>query len=106
MVRAYATTTTEAVEEARRRQDTWAPASAALGRSITITGLMGAMLKGEDTITAKIEGDGPLGAIICDSNAKGDVRGYVINLHVDLRLTSHGSLLVKSEVGVEGTVGV
>jgi len=106
MVRAYATTTTEAVEEARRRQDTWATASAALGRSITITGLMGAMLKGEDTITAKIEGDGPLGAIICDSNAKGDVRGYVINPHVDFPLNSQGKLDVKRAVGVEGTLSV
>src|SRR5690625_4484529 len=89
MVRAYATTTTEAVEEARRRQDTWATASAALGRSITITGLMGAMLKGEDTITAKM-----------------DVRGYVINPHVDFPLNSQGKLDVKRAVGVEGTLSV
>src|SRR5690625_1352539 len=106
MVRAYATTTTKTVEEARRRQDTWATASAALGRYITITGLMGAMLKGEDTITVKIEGNGPLGAIICDSNAKGEVRGYVMNPHVDFPLNSQGKLDVKKAVGVEGTLSV
>src|SRR5690625_3636519 len=106
MVRAYATTTTEMVEEARRRQDTWATASAALGRSITITGLMGAMLKGEDTITVKIEGNGPLGAIICDCNAKGEVRGYVIHPHVDFPLNPQGKLDVKRAVGEEGTLSV
>lgn len=106
MVRAYAATTTETVEEARRRQDTWATASAALGRSITITGLMGAMLKGEDTITVKVEGNGPLGAIICDSNAKGEVRGYVMNPHVDFPLNSQGKLDVKRAVGEEGTLSV
>src|SRR5690625_3190593 len=82
-VRAYAVTSTETVEEARRRQDTWATASAALGRAITITAMMGAMLKGEDTTTIKIEGGGPIGAIVVDSNAKGQVRGYVTNPHID-----------------------
>src|SRR5699024_4129629 len=83
-VRAYAAQTTHLVEEARRRQDTWATASAALGRTLTITAMMGSMLKGEDTITVKIEGDGPLGAIIVDGNADGEVRGYVMQPHTDL----------------------
>ncbi|MFP3489683.1 Hsp33 family molecular chaperone HslO, partial [Staphylococcus sp. SIMBA_130] len=82
-VRAFAIRSTETVEEARRRQDTWATASAALGRTITITAMMGAMLKGEDSNTIKVQGNGPIGAIIADANAKGHVRGYVSNPHVD-----------------------
>src|SRR5690625_894730 len=74
MVRAYAIRSTKLVEEARRRQDTWATASAALGRSLTITALMGAMLKGDDSLTVKIEGNGPIGAIVVDGNAKGAVQ--------------------------------
>src|SRR5699024_513535 len=85
-VRAYGAVSTEAVEEARRRQDTWPTASAALGRAITLTGLMGAMLKGSDSINVKIVGDGPLRAIVTDGNASGEVRGYVTEPHVDFPL--------------------
>ncbi len=106
MIRAYATSTTEMVEEARRRQDTWATASAALGRTLTITAMMGAMLKGEDSITVKVEGDGPIGAIITDGNAKGEVRGYVINPHVDFDLNEKGKLDVRRAVGTQGRVSV
>ncbi|KPH75755.1 Hsp33 family molecular chaperone HslO [Oceanobacillus caeni] len=106
MIRAYATSTTEMVEEARRRQDTWATASAALGRTLTITAMMGAMLKGEDSITVKVEGDGPIDAIITDGNAKGEVRGYVINPHVDFDLNEKGKLDVRRAVGTQGRVSV
>lgn len=106
MVRVYAASTTETVEEARKRQDTWATASAALGRTLTITSLMGAMLKGEDTLTVKVEGNGPLGAVIADGNAKGDVRGYVLHPHVDFPLNEHGKLDVRRAVGTEGTLSV
>ncbi|WP_010649037.1 Hsp33 family molecular chaperone HslO [Oceanobacillus massiliensis] len=105
-VRAYAATSTNTVEEARRRQDTWATASAALGRTITITAMMGAMLKGEDSNTIKVQGNGPIGAIIADANAKGHVRGYVINPHVDFDLNDKGKLDVARAVGTEGSLSV
>ena len=92
MVRAYAISSTNTVGEACRRQDTWATASAALGRTITITAMMGAMLKGDDSITVKVEGNGPIGAIIADGNADGHVRGYVTNPHVDFDLNEKGKL--------------
>src|SRR5699024_2406444 len=106
MVRAYAVVTTNTIEEARQRQDSWATASAALGRTLTITSMMGAMLKGEDTLTVKVEGDGPLGAIITDGNAKGEVRGYVINPHVDFDSNEQGKLDVRRAVGTEGTLSI
>lgn len=105
-VRAYAANTTATVEEARRRQDTWATASAALGRTITITAMMGAMLKGEDSNTIKIEGGGPIGAIVADGNAKGHVRGYVTNPHVDFETNSNGKLDVARAVGTTGSLSV
>lgn len=106
LVRAYAAVTTNTVEEARSRQDTWATASAALGRSLTVTSLMSAMLKGEDSLTVKIEGDGPLRAIVTDGNAKGEVRGYVINPHVDFPLNEVGKLDVRRAVGTGGSLSV
>ncbi|MFD1362559.1 Hsp33 family molecular chaperone HslO [Lentibacillus salinarum] len=105
-VRAYAISSTNTVEEARRRQDTWATASAALGRTITVSAMMGAMLKGEDSLTVKVEGDGPIGAVIADSDATGDVRGYVTNPHVDFDLNAQGKLDVARAVGTEGNLSV
>jgi|SRR5690625_4469998 len=106
MIRAYAARSTQTVEEARRRQDTWATGSAALGRSLTITAMMGAMLKGDQTLTAKIEGNGPLGAIVADGNARGEVRAYVVNPHVDFDLNPQGKLDVARAVGVDGNLSV
>ncbi|WP_080876170.1 Hsp33 family molecular chaperone HslO [Oceanobacillus timonensis] len=106
MIRAYAITSTDTVEEARRRQDTWATASAALGRTITVTAMMGAMLKGDDTVTVKVMGDGPVGPIIADGNAKGHVRGYLTNPHVDFDLNEIGKLDVAKAVGTEGNISV
>lgn len=105
-VRAYAIRSTETVEEARRRQDTWATASAALGRTITISTMLGAMLKGEDKLTVKVEGNGPMGAIVADANAKGEVRGYCTNPHVDFESNAQGKLDVRRAVGTEGTLSI
>ncbi|XJZ27395.1 Hsp33 family molecular chaperone HslO [Bacillota bacterium Lsc_1132] len=105
-VRAYAVRTTETVAEAQRRHRTWRTASAALGRSITAGVMMGAMLKGEDKLTIKIKGDGPLGLILVDSNAKGEVRGYVANPEVDFEANEHGKLDVRRAVGTNGTLTV
>lgn len=105
-VRAYAIRSTDTVEEARKRQDTWATASAALGRTISISTMLGAMLKGEDKLTVKVEGNGPMGAIIADANAKGEVRGYVVNPHVDFESNAQGKLDVRRAVGTEGTLSI
>ncbi|PXW88441.1 molecular chaperone Hsp33 [Streptohalobacillus salinus] len=105
-VRAYAIQSTALVEEARRRHDTWATASAALGRMMTISAMMGTMLKGDDKLTVKLEGNGPTGPIVADSNAKGEVRGYITNPHVDFELSEQGKLDVRRAVGTEGFLSV
>lgn len=105
-VRAYAVNATETVSEAQRRHGTWHTASAALGRSLVGGLLLGATLKGEDTLTVKIQGDGPAGAIIVDSNAKGDVKGYIQNPKVSLPLNEKGKLDVRGAVGTNGVFTV
>ncbi|SFA51308.1 molecular chaperone Hsp33 [Anoxybacillus pushchinoensis] len=105
-VRAYAVRTTETVREAQRRHQTWPTASAALGRAMTAGVMMGAMLKGDSQITIKIEGGGPIGHILVDSNAKGQVRGYVSNPHVHFELNANGKLDVARAVGTNGTLTV
>ena len=54
----------------------------------------------------KIEGNGPIGPMIIDSNAKGEVRGYVTNPQTHFDLNEVGKLDVKRAVGTEGTLTI
>ena len=106
-IRAYAISSTEMVSEGQRRHDTWPTASAALGRAMTASTMMGMMLKGENnSITVKVEGGGPIGVIIVDSNTKGETRGYVTNPHTHFELNSKGKLDVARAVGKDGYLSV
>ncbi len=105
-VRAFAVRTTETIGEAQRRHETWPTASAALGRSMTAAVMMGAMLKGEDKLTVKVEGNGPIGPMIIDSNANGTVRGYVTNPQTHFDLNAIGKLDVRRAVGTEGAITI
>ncbi|GAB6157131.1 redox-regulated molecular chaperone HslO [Desulfotomaculum varum] len=97
--RIFAARTTQTVEEARRRHGCWPVAAAALGRTLTAGLLLGANLKGDDILTIRVLGDGPLGAIIVTANAKGEVRGYVQEPQVHLPATVDGKLAVGAAVG-------
>ncbi|MET1176492.1 Hsp33 family molecular chaperone HslO [Peribacillus simplex] len=105
-VRAYAVSTTDTVGEAQRRHYTWPTASAALGRAMTAGVMMGGMLKGEEKLTIKIEGGGPIGSILVDSNAKGEVRGYVTHPQTHFDLNEQGKLDVRKAVGTDGLLTV
>lgn len=105
-VRAFAVKTTDTIAEAQKRHGTWPTASAALGRAMTAGVMMGAMLKGEDKLTVKIVGRGPIGAIIVDSNSKGEVRGYVTNPQTHFDLNEHGKLDVRRAVGTDGMITI
>ncbi|WP_077620174.1 Hsp33 family molecular chaperone HslO [Bacillus sinesaloumensis] len=105
-VRAYAINSTETVGEAQRRHYTWPTASAALGRAMTAGVMLGATLKGDDKLTIKIEGGGPIGIILVDTNAKGEVRGYVTNPQTHFDLNQHGKLDVRRAVGTDGTLSI
>lgn len=105
-VRAFAVSTTDTVGEAQRRHNTWPTASAALGRTMTASVMIGAMLKGDDSITVKIDGHGPIGPIIVGANAKGEVRGYATHPQVHFELNAQGKLDVRRAVGTEGSLTV
>lgn len=105
-VRAFAIRTTELVEELRRRHDTFPTATAALGRTVTAAAMMGAMLKGEEKLTVQVKGDGPIGQIVADANAKGEVRGYVNEPHVHLPSNRMGKLDVAGAVGTTGFINI
>jgi molecular chaperone Hsp33 len=94
------------VEEARVRHNTTPTVTAALGRALIATIFLGLNLKGNDTLTVRIAGNGPLGGIITQADANKTVRGYVHNPQVDLPLNPIGKLDVGGAVGREGFVYV
>ena len=104
-IRAFAISSTNLVEEGRRRHGCWPTASAALGRTLTVAAMMGSQLKGEETITIRINGNGPIGSIIVDADSKGIVRGYVTNPEVHFQYNS-GKLNVGMAVGTDGQLSV
>lgn len=105
-VRLWAAVTTELCEEARQRHDTYPTATAALGRVLTAGAMMGLNLKGQDILTIRVNGDGPLGSIVVTANAMGVVRGYVDNPHTQLPAKSPGKLDVGGAVGKNGLLHI
>ena len=91
-----AASTTELVERAHEIHNTTPLATAALGRTLTATAIMGSQLKVEDgSVTVQIKGNGPLGV----GDSDGYVRGYLQDPAVDLPLRADGKLNVGGGVG-------
>jgi molecular chaperone Hsp33 len=98
-VRCMAAVTTDLVAEAARRHDLWPTVAAALGRTLTGTLLLGSSLKELDRLTVQIVGNGPIGGITAEANAKGQVRGYVKNPEADAPFNEQGKFDVRGVVG-------
>lgn len=98
--------TTAVVQRAHEIHKTSKTMTAALGRCLTATSMMGCMLKDKtDTLSLQIKGDGPAGGIVCISNYAGDVRGYAANPDAELPPNEKGKLNVGGAVGA-GTLTV
>ncbi|MBQ8740602.1 MAG: Hsp33 family molecular chaperone HslO [Clostridia bacterium] len=107
LVMATALDSTDIVAEAEKLHKSSAVVTAALGRLLTATSMMGNALKGKsNTITVKIDGDGPAGALIAVADSQGDVRGYAVNPVVEIPLKDNGKLDVCGAVGTQGTLFV
>lgn len=106
-IMATALDSTDIVAKAEQYFQTSAVVTAALGRLLTATSIMGNMMKGEkDTVTVRINADGPIGALVCVADAKGNVRGYVTNPRVEIPLKANGKLDVSGAVGTDGLLYV
>lgn len=106
-VRVYVDRTTDMVQEAKERFDLYPTACAALGRVLSVGSIMGAMLKSDkEMLTITINGHGPIGSIVVDAYANGNVRGFVSNPHVEDAFKAEGKLDVGAVVGTNGTLSV
>lgn len=106
-VRAFFATTKNMVEAARAYHSTTKVATAALGRTLTATSIMGLMMKNMgDKLTVIIKGGGPIGAIVTVSDSNGMVKGYVTNPDADAPNYENGKLNVAGVVGNTGTIKV
>ena len=100
-IRAFASTTRDLVEDARKAHNTSPVATAALGRLLTAGVMMGIDMKGEkDLLTLKIQGDGPIGGLTVTADSLGNVKGYAFNPMVMLPPNSKGKLDVGGALGV------
>jgi molecular chaperone Hsp33 len=104
-VRLLAGVTTRLVAEACFRHETTPTASAALGRTLTGTLLLGLAQKDLERVTVQFSGDGPIGGIVAQADAAGTVRGYVTNPEADAPEYPNGKLNVAGVVG-RGTMHV
>ena len=99
-VRAFAATTRETVEYARKAHNTSPVATAALGRLLTGGLMMGVMMKGDnDILTLQIQGSGPINGITVTSDSHGHVKGYVGNPEVLIHANDKGKLDVAGAIG-------
>ncbi len=106
-IMAAAVDSTYMVAAAQQIHDTSPVATAALGRLLTGSSLMGSMLKKQGaTVCLKVNGGGPLGSVVAIADANGNCRGYVEHPDVTLPLRSDGKLDVGGAVGRSGLLGV
>jgi len=104
-IRGLACVTTGLVAEAARRHGTLPTATTALGRALTGGALMGALLKTDQRVALKFEGNGPLGKILVEAQSNGAVAGTVGNPEVDLPLRD-GRIDVAGALGRAGFLTV
>lgn len=106
-VKAMAIQGHDLVQRAREIHNTSPVATAALGRTLMATSMMGETLKEkEGSVTVRINGGGPLGSILTVADSGGNVRGYVQNTDVDIPLKGPAKLDVGGAVGTNGAITV
>ncbi len=104
-VRAFAITSRELVETARKTHNTSPEVTAALGRTLSAAAMMGYMMKdADDVLTIQIQGDGPMKGLTVTADSHGHVKGFP-RVAVATMPPKNGKLNVGGAVG-NGTLTV
>ena len=97
----------EIVEKARTLHDLWPTSCAALGRTLAVTALMALRQKDdEEIVTVTINGNGPLGTILCVGQHNGQVKGFCGDPHIYETYPNTHKLAVGKAVGTDGYLKV
>lgn len=105
--RIYMINSTSVVEQARRLHGLWPTSCAALGRTLSVTALMGLMQKDEnEVVTVTINGGGSIGTILCVGNCNGEVKGFCGDNEIYLKYNDTNKLAVGLCVGKDGYLKV
>ena len=106
-VQVCAMTGAELVAKAREIHGLSRVATAALGRQLMMTSMMGSRLKNEDDrVSTIIKGDGYAGSMVCTAMPGGTVKGCVQEPIAELPPTPEGKLDVAGYVGRTGKLTV
>ncbi len=106
-VMASAIDASDIVFTAKKLHDLSRVSTAALGRLLCATSMMGNMLKQKDAfINLRILGDGEMGAVVAVGDSRGNVRGYVENPQVKTEYYNNGKINVAKAVGKSGMLSV
>lgn len=103
--------TTDLIEYTRNLHDLTPTTTAALGRFLTISGMMGhtEIKEDDDSITIQLNGKGPAGSlvsVITKENNKVYLKGYISNPAVELELKDNGKIDVSGAVGTNGYLNI
>lgn len=100
-IRGFFATTKGIANESFERHKTSPVVTAAMGRLLTATSMIGLMQKGdEDLVTLIFKGDGPMKQILATGSSNGFVKGYPQNPLVDIPLKENGKLDVGGAIGM------
>lgn len=105
--RIYLFNSKEVVEKARQLHDLYPTSCAALGRTLSVTALMGIMQKEEgEVVTVTINGGGPIGTILCVGDSAGKVKGFCGDPEIYQTYENTHKLAVGLAVGTDGYLKV
>lgn len=105
MLRVYLLKNTDTINEAINKHGLWPSAAAVLGKTMSIAQMMGCMLKGDEALSIKIQGNGQIGRVVVDVNGKGEVRGFAEHPHINF-VNNKGGLNDYYTLGDEGIIEV
>lgn len=91
--------TTDLVETARKKHDLSPLSACVLGRLLTLSALMGGLLKENQSVNLQVVSDGPARGVYAQCDWLGRVRGYIKETQLDTWLTPEGKLDVPKAIG-------